>query len=126
MESVPGRHHHQGNRRRTMDPYKLLSLVAHHQTEAYGQDLESIANKQEDNLQKKRDLRDLQKAIDKAMSDDVIEPGEINMLNAWMAELESAGVLQDAGNITAGMTADENGNYQLGNSEDATQRANKE
>jgi hypothetical protein len=106
-----------------MDPYKLLSLVAHHQTEAYGSDLEDIAKKQEMNLDKKRAYRDLQKYAQKVLSDDVVEPGEAEKLQAWMQEL---GVVESGENIMAGVTADGSGNYQLGSTEDATQRKNKE
>ena len=76
-----------------MDSYKLLSLVAHHQTEAYGSDLEEIANKQEKTLQEKRDLRDVQKFYDKATADDIVTFDELQTLHemrTWTGTTEDA------------------------------------
>lgn len=106
-----------------MDPYVALAKASHYMTQVHADELETIADKQESNLAQKKKLRDLQKYYDSAMSDDTLTSDEVNKLSSWMEEL---GVIDAGDNITAGLVADGNGDFQAGNAEEGVERDNKE
>ena len=70
------------------DVLRLLATVAHRQAESAADDLEAIADKQETNLARKNQLRDLEKAYDNATSDGVVDKNELQELTSWMESLQ--------------------------------------
>jgi hypothetical protein len=83
------------------DVLRLLAKVSHNQAESAADDLEAIADKQEANLARKNQLRDIEKAYDNAVADGVVSAAEMQNLTAWMQDL---GLTPGAGLNTGGDT----------------------
>lgn len=71
------------------DVLRMLAYVHHLAANEAAEDLQSIANKQEENLKRKRQLRDLEKYYDSAVNSDggVVTTAELNELTGWMSDL---------------------------------------
>lgn len=98
------------------DVLRLLATVAHHQAESAADELESIADRQESNLNRKNQIRDLERAYDNATSDGVVDSTELQMLSSWMGDL----------GIDVGEGVDLNASYRIsGGEEDEAQQVSQ-
>jgi hypothetical protein len=100
-----------------MDPLHLLAQVNHLVSQDASSKLETVAQQQKDKVYEKRQVRAVQEAYDKAMSDETVDPNELANLKQMMGEIG----VQDVDGLFSGLS----GTVQTGNAEDATQRTNK-
>jgi hypothetical protein len=73
------------------DSYKVLARVANNQTEAYGSDLEEVANRQEANLNAKQNQRDVQKYYQQITQDEIVTFDELQNLHemrSWIGSTD--------------------------------------
>ena len=63
------------------DSLRILAQVSHNQAESAADDLEAIADKQEDNLEKKNKFRDAEKVYDNITADGIVTFDELVMLH---------------------------------------------